>query len=186
VLLVAFYANQALFKSKLSSKKAKLKIYWALVSPVITYACKTWVLKEAIKQKLLVFERKILRIIFGPTKERDGTWRIKTNDELNKLIGNKTLINYIKSQRLDWLGHVHRMPDERTVKKVYEWKPMAIRSLGRPQTRWENDVKNDLNVTKIYNWKDCIQDHTNEKKSLRRTKHSIIEVAEPEEEQQHS
>jgi hypothetical protein len=26
------------------------------------------------------------------------------------------------------------MPDERMVKKVYEWKPMAIRSLGRPQT----------------------------------------------------
>ena len=40
----------------------------------------------------------------------------------------------------------------------YEWKPMAIRSLGRPQTRWENDVKNDLNAMKIYNWKDCIQD----------------------------
>jgi hypothetical protein len=43
----------------------------------------TWVLKEAVKQKLLVFERKILRRIFGPTKERDGALRIKTNDELN-------------------------------------------------------------------------------------------------------
>jgi hypothetical protein len=30
------------------------------------------------KKKLLVFERKILRRIFGPTEERDGTWRIKT------------------------------------------------------------------------------------------------------------
>jgi hypothetical protein len=80
------------------------------------------------------------------------------HDELNKLTGNKTRINYIKSQRLCWFGHVHRMPDKRMVKKVYEWKPMAIRSLGRPQTRWENDVKNYLNTTKIYNWKDCIQD----------------------------
>jgi hypothetical protein len=35
---------------------------------------------------------------------------------------------------------------------------MAIRSLGRPQTGWENDVKNDLNIMKIYNWKDCTQD----------------------------
>jgi hypothetical protein len=96
----AYYANQALLKSKLLSKKAKLKIYWTLVRSVITYACETWVLKETIKQKLLVFERKILRRIFGPTKERDGTRRIKTNDELNKLIGHKTIINYIKSQRL--------------------------------------------------------------------------------------
>jgi hypothetical protein len=148
----AFYANQALFKSKLLSKKAKLKIYWTSVRPVITYACETWVLKKTIKQRLLVFERKILRRIFGPTKERDGTWRIKTNDELNKLIGNKAIINYIKSQRLGWFGHVHRMPHERMVKKVYKWKPMAIRSLGRPQTRWENDVKNDFNIVKIYNW----------------------------------
>jgi hypothetical protein len=100
------------------SKKAKLKIYWTLVRPVITYACETWLLKETIKQKLLVFERKILRRIFEPIKERDGMWRIKTNDELNKLIGNKTIINYIKSQRLGWCGHVHRMPDERVVKKV--------------------------------------------------------------------
>jgi hypothetical protein len=85
---------------KLLSKKAKLKIYWTLVRPAITYASETWVLKETIKQKLLVFERKTLRRIFGPTKERDGTWRIKTNDMLNKLIGNKTIINYIKSQSL--------------------------------------------------------------------------------------
>jgi hypothetical protein len=140
------------------------------VRPVTTYACETWVLKEAIKQKLLVFERKIIRI-FGPAKERDGAWRIKTNDELNKLIGNKTIINYIKSQRLGWLGHVHRMPDERMVKKnVYEWKPMAIRSLRRPQTRWENDVKNDSNTMKIYNWKDCIQDRHKWKKIVEKAK----------------
>jgi hypothetical protein len=68
----------------------------------------------------LVFERKILRRIFAPTKERDGTWRIKTDDELNKLIGNKTIITYIKLQRLGWLEHVHRLPDETMVKKVYE------------------------------------------------------------------
>jgi len=33
----------------------------------------------------MVFERKVLRKIFGPIKERDGTWRIKTNDELDEL-----------------------------------------------------------------------------------------------------
>jgi hypothetical protein len=34
-----------------------------------TYASETWVLKETIIQKLSVFERKILRRIFGPTKK---------------------------------------------------------------------------------------------------------------------
>jgi len=48
----------------------------------------------------MVFERNVLRKIFGPTKERDGTWRIKTNDELDKLIRHKNIINYTKAQSL--------------------------------------------------------------------------------------
>jgi hypothetical protein len=31
----------------------------------------------------LVIERKVLRRIFGTAKEKHGTWRIKTNDELD-------------------------------------------------------------------------------------------------------
>jgi hypothetical protein len=47
----------------------------------VTYASETWVLKEPIIQKLLVFERKILRRIFGPTKENE-IWRVKSSEEL--------------------------------------------------------------------------------------------------------
>jgi len=81
-------------------------------------------LKETIKSKLIVFERKVLRKIFGPTKERDGTWRVKTNDELDKLMRHKNITNYIKAQRLSWFGHLQRILEERMVKKVYKWKPM--------------------------------------------------------------
>jgi hypothetical protein len=45
----------------------------------------------------MVFERKVLRRSFGPTKERNGTWRIKTNDEL---IRHKDILNHTKAQRL--------------------------------------------------------------------------------------
>jgi capsule polysaccharide modification protein KpsS len=84
----------------------------------VTYASETWILKEAIIQKLLVFERKILRRIFGPTKENQ-IWRVKTNDELDKVIKHKNIINHIKAQRLSWFGHIQRMPDTRTVKKIF-------------------------------------------------------------------
>jgi len=70
----AFHANQDLFKSKLLTKKSKLRMYQTLVRPVVTYACETWVLKENTKTKLRVFERKVLRRIYGPIKESDGTW----------------------------------------------------------------------------------------------------------------
>jgi hypothetical protein len=54
-------------------KKSKLKLYWCIIRPIVIYSCETWVLKELIKNKLMVFERKVLRRIFGLTKERDGT-----------------------------------------------------------------------------------------------------------------
>jgi len=103
----------------------------------------------------MVFERKVLRRIFGPTKERDGTWRIKTND---KLIRHKNIINYIKAQRLSWFGHLHRMSEERMVKRVYNWKLMLTRPLGRPKNRWKYDIINDMKKLKIKNWTRCIQD----------------------------
>ena len=79
--------------------------------------------KRKHKTKLRVFERKVLKKIYGPTKEKDGTWRIKSNEELNRLTGNKNIINYIKAQRLAWFGHVHRMPDNSTVKKYMSGHP---------------------------------------------------------------
>jgi hypothetical protein len=85
----------------------------------------------------MVFERKVLRKIFGPTKERDGTWRIKTNDELDELLRH----NNINAQRLSWFGHLHRMPEERMVKRVYMWKPMLTGPIGRPKNRWKYDIR---------------------------------------------
>jgi hypothetical protein len=56
---------------------------------------------------------------------------------------------YIKAQRLIWFGHLHRMPKERMVKKVYTWKPMLRRPQGRPKNRWEDDIRNDTKKLKI-------------------------------------
>jgi len=86
----AFCANKTLFKSNLVSRKSKLKLYWSVIRPTVVYGCKTWVVKESIIQKLSVFEGKILRKIFGPTKEANGIWRVKTNKELDELINTVT------------------------------------------------------------------------------------------------
>jgi hypothetical protein len=140
----SFYANQKMFQNKLLSKKSKLKLYWTLIRPIVTYACETWVLKGSSVQKLMIFERKILRRIFGPTKEVNGLWRIKTNEELDKLIKRRNIIRFIKSQRLKRLGHVERMTNEREVTRIYKWKPLASRPKGRPKNRWVDDVRMDL------------------------------------------
>jgi hypothetical protein len=94
-----------------------------------------------LHQKLIIFERKILRKTFGPTKELNGLWRIKTNAELDDLIQQKNIIRFIKFQRLKRLGHVERMPKEREVTRIYKWKPLASRPIERPKNRWEDDVR---------------------------------------------
>ena len=48
----AYYANQFLFKSRLVSKKLKMKLYWRIIRSVVTYACETRVLKETKKKKI--------------------------------------------------------------------------------------------------------------------------------------
>jgi hypothetical protein len=54
-------------------------------------------------------------------------------EELDKLIKHKNIINYIKAQRLSWFGHVQRMSDTRTIKKIFNWKPLTKRSQGKPK-----------------------------------------------------
>jgi hypothetical protein len=70
------------------------------------YASETWVLNEAIIKKLMIFKRTILRRIYGPTKEKDETWRIKTNEEFDHLIKHNNMINQIRAQSLSWFGNV--------------------------------------------------------------------------------
>jgi len=80
-----------MFQSKLISKLAKLKLYCPVIRPVVTYACETWTLKETITNRLMLFERNVLRKISGPTNE-NGIWQIKTNQELDKIIKHKNII----------------------------------------------------------------------------------------------
>ena len=101
------------------------------------------VLKETITNKLMVFERKIWRKIFDPTYE-NGSRRIKTNQELDKLVKHQNIINLTKAQKLRWYGHVESMQETRMVKGIYSWKPISKRPTGRPKIRWEDDVKKDI------------------------------------------
>jgi hypothetical protein len=101
------------------SRKSKLNLYWSVIGPIVVYGCETWVLKESIIQSLSVFERRILRKIFGPTKEENGIWRIKTNMELDELIKHRNIIHYVTAQRLSWFGHTNRMAETGIVKKIH-------------------------------------------------------------------
>jgi hypothetical protein len=73
-----------------------------------------------------VFEKKILRKIYGPVKEKE-VWRIRRNDELEVIIKGENIVRFIKSQRKRWLGHIERMRDTAIPKKMLYGKLYATR-----------------------------------------------------------
>jgi hypothetical protein len=67
-------------KAKNINRKHKVIIYKTLVKPVMMYGVKTWVLSMADELRLGVFERKILRRIYGPSvKSQHGDQGIMKN-----------------------------------------------------------------------------------------------------------
>ena len=101
----------------------------------------------------MTFERKIMKQICGPTRTDDGYWTIKTNQEIHDILKGQNIIGFIKKQRSNWLGHVELMAEDNIVQKIKRWKPMSKRPIGRPKTRWEDDVLEDINSINISNWK---------------------------------
>jgi hypothetical protein len=114
----------------------------------------------------MILERKITRKIFGPTRTDDGYWRIKTIQEINDLLKEQNIIGFIKKQRLNWLGHVERMAEDNNVHKIKRWKPMSERPIGRPKTRWEDDVLEDIKSMNISNWMKVAQNRDSWKKAV--------------------
>ncbi|PSN42375.1 hypothetical protein C0J52_08497, partial [Blattella germanica] len=92
-------------------KNIKLKIYKTVILPVILYGCETWTLTLREEKKLRVFKN-----------EETGEWRRLHNTELKDIYGKLDIIRNIKSDRLQWTGHVAPMGNERGVRRILEGK----------------------------------------------------------------
>uniref|UniRef100_A0A0K8SN56 Reverse transcriptase domain-containing protein n=1 Tax=Lygus hesperus TaxID=30085 RepID=A0A0K8SN56_LYGHE len=147
------------FKSRNVSRSTKVLLYKTLVRPVLTYGSETWTLSAATIKSLEVFERKILRRIFGPV--RDGErWRARYNQEIYQLFDDQQIVGFIKCGRLRWAGHVARMPDTETPHIVLRGGPGGRRPRGRPGLRWLDGVEEDCRQIGVRNWKAVAQNRT--------------------------
>jgi hypothetical protein len=63
-----YHSVQNLLSSCLLSKNLKIRIYKTIL-PVVLYGCETWSLTLRKEHRLRVFENRVLRRIFGPTRE---------------------------------------------------------------------------------------------------------------------
>ena len=61
----------------------------------------------------------------------------------------ETATSKVKKRRLEWLGHVARMPDHHIPKAcLFGWMPQS-RPRGGSRLRWRNLIKKDLKEIKV-------------------------------------
>jgi len=63
-------------------------------------------------------------------------------------------VNCIKVKRLAWAGHLTRVSNERTLKKIFNTRREGTRSVGRPKLRWEDGVVQDTRTLGVNIWKE--------------------------------
>jgi hypothetical protein len=136
---------QNLLSSCLLLKNLKIKIYKAILLPVVLYGCETWSLTLREEHTLRVFENRVLRRIFGPNRDEvTGEWRKLHNEKLCDLYSMPRIIRIIKSRRMRWVGHVSRMGEKRNTHRLMVGKPEGKRPLRRLRCRWVDNIRMDL------------------------------------------
>jgi hypothetical protein len=82
----------------------------------LLYGCKTWAINKYNEEKITIFDRKVLRKIYGPTCD-NGRWRIRYNNELYQLFGELVIMREIKARIVKWMEHLFRTNEYHSV----EW-----------------------------------------------------------------
>ena len=158
-----------MFKSRNVSRNTKIKIYTTVLRHIVTYGSECWVMTTREEQWLLRWERKILRKIFGAVRDQNG-WRIRTNSELQRLFGQPDIVVKIKQERIRWAGHVQRMSETRTAKKIFIGKLEGRRRRGRPRKRWIDDVEEDLRKMGVRCWRRKAEDRDEWRRIIKEAK----------------
>ena len=127
-----YFAAISLFRSRHLSKATKIIVYKTLIRPVVSCGAEAWTLTKKEEQAVLIFERKILRIIYGFKYEK-GEWKSRTNRELEEMSKGENIVKWIKGERISWLGHLERMEVDRMPQKIFTQELEGTRRRGSPR-----------------------------------------------------
>ena len=104
---------QNLLSPSLLSNNIKIKVYRSIILPVVLCGCETLLLTLREEHRLRVFENRVLRGIFGPTRGKiTGEWRKLHNGEPKDLYSSPNIILLIKSGSMRWVGCIASMGGE--------------------------------------------------------------------------
>ncbi|GFV02678.1 uncharacterized protein TNCV_2743511 [Trichonephila clavipes] len=90
--------------------------------------------------------------IFGGIQENE-TWQKRSNLELYRLYKESDIVIFTKIQQIKWAGHVIRMNENHTTKKIFNAQPLGTRRRGRPNLRWIDGLEKDLLLSRTTYWR---------------------------------
>ena len=119
----------------------RMKVLKTIVFPVATYGCESWVFTGEVEKRITAFEnksaRKILRISYIKHKRN-----VEVREECG--LEYEELLRAVKRRKLKYFGHVER---HNTIQRtVLEGRTPGRRGRGRPRRRWEDDIKQQLQM----------------------------------------
>ena len=76
----------------------------------------------------------------------------------------------MKAQRIRWIGNIVKRDKERMVTRITEWRPTAVRRIGRTKLRWNDDVTEDLRKINIQNCSTMATDREAWKKTVQQAR----------------
>lgn len=164
-----FFGLRKQFSSRLLSRASKLRLYKTLVRPVLLYGSETWTMTRREEILLELFERKVLRSIFGAIYDTNG-WRRRFNHEIYALLQDPNVVEIAKINRLRYAGHVQRRENDHPAKQHLTSNPSGQRRRGRPRVRWADEVDNDARALGVNDWRQLSQDRDGWRKTLESAK----------------
>jgi hypothetical protein len=80
---------------------------------------------------------------YASRKSKNGVYRRRYNHQLDKEFDSPNTLNFTKTSRLCYAGHMIRKPKDLPQKALFRVKPNGRRNQGRPKSRWADGGKSD-------------------------------------------
>ena len=114
--------HKAVFSDNNHKSETKRKIYQACILPVLLYGSECWIPLRKYISKLNIFHHRCIRTILG-ISNREQWLRHISMAEVRRRWGDDEIVAIkVTKLRLEWLGHIARMPDHRIPKStLFSW-----------------------------------------------------------------
>ena len=113
------------------------------------YGCETWALTKEEENRLEIAERRMERRILN-IRLKDK----KPNDWIRMKTGFDSVVHLARKRKFTYLPKLLQLPDFRWNRILTLWNQKSKRPVGRPPTRWIDDIQkfcNDNNIPNVLN-----------------------------------